>query len=283
MIDGIKIVNLIRTRQNEVFNATLNGNKCILRLTHPMHRERTRIEEELKLLEDLGKAVNYTIRPMAFPSGKFIEEVPYKQTTHYAALFCFIEGTPIDDDLFQYKNANRIGTFLANLHGALSSLKISYNLPVMHGAPMEPQLIHGDFNSSNILVNEKNMTLIDFEDACYSSYEYELANSIYMTLFGLRHNHAMLVDTGYIENFLLGYMQQRKVDLKIVRLKIDERVATLNDWVEDKALAPFAIATSTDEWKNELKNFIKAYNNGLFEQSLAEISPSNSALNPSAN
>jgi hypothetical protein len=57
----------------------------------------------------------------------------------------------------------------------------------------------------------------------------------------------------------------------------------LNDWVEDKALAPFAIATSTDEWKNELKNFIKAYNNGLFEQSLAEISPSNSALNPSAN
>ena len=74
----------------------------------------------------------------------------------------------------------------------------------MENVSVNNQLIHGDFSPTNVLATDHSLVVLDFENACYSNYEYEIANSIYMTLFDKRHNLAELLDSGFVRGFLAG-------------------------------------------------------------------------------
>lgn len=276
MIDGIEIHEHIRTCQNEVFKATLQDKACILRLTDPGHRSLDSLHEESRLLRDLQTVTKITVEPMTFSSGRFIEETRYNGKRYYAVLFTFIEGAPID--ICSFTQARRFGILLAELHTALSELNCPYDLPTLQNTLENKQLIHGDFNRTNVLARDESLVIIDFENACFSTYEYELANAIYMAVFDARHNPAVILDTGFIDGFLVGYTRKRSVDLDTVRLEVDRRVSMLKGWIDDSASAPLSVSTSTDSWKKELNDFINAYENGNFASVLAGISSSNKTV-----
>ena len=276
MIDGIEIGDRIRTCQNEVFKAILRGETCILRLTDPGHRSLESIEEEVKLLRNLGSDTEIAAKPVTFPSGKFVESTKYEGKLYGAALFSFIEGTSAD--IASFALASNFGALLAKLHTALSELNGSYDLPEMHNSSGEKQLIHGDFNRTNVITRQGSFRIIDFENACYSTCEYELANSIYMTLFDARHKPVALLDSRFINGFLEGYTRDKCVDLEAVRSEIDRRVSILGGWIDDLSSAPLSISSASASWKIELNDFFHEYQGGAYEEILSDISSSNRAL-----
>ena len=269
MIDGIEIGERIRMCQNEVFKATRQGEMCILRLTDPKHRSRDDIREELKLLRDLEAVAAIAVTPLTFPSGRLIEETAYRDKRYNAVLFAFIDGVAVE--ISSFTEASKFGAFLADLHHALAELNCRYDLSVMENPSEEKRLIHGDFNVTNVLSTDEALIAIDFENACYSTYEYELANAIYMKLFNAREEPKTLVNSHFISGFLAGYTRDREVDLKAVRSEVDGRVARLKGWIDELASAPISISTSSKAWKRESRNFVDAYLAGEFEEVVSEI------------
>ena len=269
MIDGMRVGKCIRQVQNLVFHASMNGRECILRLTSPEHREPREICEELKLLDKIHADGRVQVaKPLLFPSGKYFEKCQHNGREYNAVVFSYIEGESAGTA--SPTQGLALGRLLATLHTVLSELKLPYDFPVMSGAVGE-QLIHGDFNSSNVLVNSNSFAIIDFEDACYSTYEFELANSIYMALFDARSNVRQFDASEFIQRFLEAYTQSRVVNLEKVRAYVDLRVWKLTAWLLEPKIAPIAIASSSDSWKRELKEFVRAYESGEFDRSLSAI------------
>jgi Ser/Thr protein kinase RdoA (MazF antagonist) len=263
MIDGIIILEHIRTCQNHVFKATLDGDTCILRLTDLAHRSVKRLQAEIDLLTDLHLVTTLTIAPMQFLSGKFIETVTYQGMHYNAAIFPFVNGSP--SNMKSFAEACYSGALLAQLHTVLAGLDKQYDLPArQHTSDSARQLIHGDFNPTNVLSTNSSSVVIDFEDACYSTYEYELANSIYMTMFDYRHHPIQFRDSEFINGFLSGYTSHKEIDRQGVRAGMDERVAMLQRWLSEPDSAPLSIASSPESWKQELANFVLSYTEGAF-------------------
>lgn len=269
MIDGIRVGKCIRQVQNLVFHASMNGRECILRLNSPEHRAPRRICEELKLLDNIYRDGRVRVaKPLLFPSGKYFEKCQYNGSAYNAVLFSFIEG--VNPNTVSSGQAFALGRLLATLHTVLSELKLPYEFPAMSGAVGE-QLIHGDFNCSNVLVDSNSYAIIDFEDVCYSTYEFELANSLYMALFDARSSVKQFDDSAFIKRFLEGYTQSRSLNLEKVRSYVDLRVWKLAAWLQEPSIAPIAIASSSDGWKQELSEFVQAYDRGEFDCSLNAI------------
>ena len=269
MIDGIRVGKCIRQVQNLVFHASMNGRECILRFTSPEHRAPKRICEELKLLDAIHKDGRVRVaKPLLFPSGKYFEQCQHNGIAYNAVLFSYIEG--VSANTASPEQAFALGKLLATLHTVLSELKQPYEFPALSGAVGE-QLIHGDFNCSNVLVDSNSFAIIDFEDACYSTYEFELANSIYLALFDARSSVKQFDDSAFIQRFLEGYTRSRTVNLDKIRSYVDLRVWKLAAWLQEPASAPIAIASSSDSWKRELSEFVRVYDKGEFDRSLNAI------------
>ena len=276
MIDGIEIHDHIRGCQNEVFRATVQGESCILRLTDPDHRSRESLDEELRLLRDLEAGTSIPVKSLTFPSGRLIEETQYRGRRFNAVIFPLVEGDSFD--ISSFARAFEFGALLAELHTALSELSCWYDLIVMENRTETSHLLHGDFNPSNVLSSDGSIIIIDFENVCYSSYEYELANTIYMVLFDARHDPGGFMDSGFIKSFLAGYTRDRSVDFETVRSEVDRRVSKLIGWLDDLTSAPLSISSSPESWKNELESFIQAYRKGTYESVLAVILSSSPQL-----
>ena len=269
MIDGLRVLEHVRTMQNVVLKVTSGTERFVLRLTDPKHRPVEAIEVELKLLADLRRLTACTIHPRPFQSGRFLESVQYNDGRYNAVMFPYIDGGHAAASSFD--TASRLGELLADLHTSLGALDEHYDLPVMQEFPGADQLIHGDFGSGNVLRHADSFVVIDFENACYSTYEYELANSIYMVLFANRHALSELAKMDYAHGLMAGYCRHRSIDRSEVSAGIHTRIRLLSGWVRDPATAPLAIATSTQEWKAELAQFIQSYESGRFDGFLCNV------------
>ena len=268
MIEGISILDHLRTCQNQVFKAVRQGELCILRLTDPAHRTQKQLRSELALLTDL-RDVATVVQPLPFLSGEFIQVITYEGKPHNGMLFSFVNGSPAF--VLSTVAGARFGAFLATLHTELAKLTTLYDLPARVPSDGDRQLIHGDFNPTNVLVTADTFVVIDFESACYASHEYELANTIYMVMFDLRHDVAKLVDSHFVEGFLTGYTSRRSADLRRLRNSIDHRIDMLLEWLNDLTTAPLSIAASPESWRLELRDFVDAFKDGRFDAVIASI------------
>ena len=146
-----------------------------------------------------------------------------------------------------------------------------YELPVMENVPKPDKLIHGDFNPTNVICTSQDSVVIDFENACYSSHEYEIANTIYMTVFDCRHRISQFQESEFVEGFVCGYKRNGQPDLPAIRALVGERVSMLKNWLDDPASAPLSVASSSSDWKQELRDFITSFEQGKFGSVLERI------------
>lgn len=268
-INGYKYLEHLRTMQNVALKVSLGAEIFVMRLTHPQHRSIREINTEITLLNDLSAVTKLSIMPTRFKSGHQIESVEYLGEHYNGVLFPFYEAK--EPNLDSYSTASRFGMLIAELHTALENLDKSYDLPVMKDIPKARHLIHGDFSEGNVLQIDNSFVVIDFENAGYSTFEYELANTIYMKLFANRHNLEKLKETNYTSGLLSGYAHQRAIIVDDVGLAIHTRIGLLKGWLLHPNSAPLAIASSSQEWKKELKNFIQAYESGCFNTFLQSV------------
>jgi Ser/Thr protein kinase RdoA (MazF antagonist) len=270
LIDGLEIVEHIATSQNVVLKVSMGGESLVLRLTSPKHRSTEALQVELDLLDDLQSVTRCAIPPRRFRSGRLIEPIRYKERDYNAALFPFIEGPHVA--VSSLDAASRFGELLAELHLAFEALGPRKHLPTTPDVLNPHRIIHGDFNTGNVIQAESSFVVIDFEAVRYSTYEFELANAIYMRLFEFRHAIDALIGMDFVRGFLAGYTRQISVAGDQIRTGIDTRVSMLETWLLEPATAPLVIATSSREWKGELANFVRAYGAGRFHALLHEVS-----------
>ena len=120
------------------------------------------------------------------------------------------------------------------------------------------QLVHGDFSTSNLLRTSAGVRIFDFDECGYGPAEFDVANTLYMDLFGRWAAAASLTPFRSFRTHLLqGYRQagEDPLDLELVDELIGIRVLALRDWVLDPSIAPIGIRTSTDGWLETLRQF----------------------------
>ena len=267
MIEGLRVLHHVRTCQNHVFKAQIGDDLVVLRLTDPAHRSVRELGAEIDVLNDLHGVTSCAIQARPFPSGRFIEPVVHEGGDFNAVAFPWIEGgCPA---ISSFHAAARFGELLGRLHHGLAKLPGTYDLPHMASANT---LIHGDFNVSNVLQAADMWIVIDFENMCYGTREYELANALYMQLFDHRGAMDELLDSGFAAGFLVGYAQDNRFDPAAVRLAMAHRVSMLAGWLRAPATAPLAISTSPESWKNELRSFVRDFESGRFDAYVEHVS-----------
>ena len=117
-------------------------------------------------------------------------------------------------------------------------------------------LIHGDYNTSNALVDGAELRIFDFDDIAYHWYDYDLANSLYMVLFDFRNQNDLSQFLSFRDLFLEKTAASSEYDVSGIHNFIHYRVLLLEGWLDTPDIGPQFVGELTAEWKLELRNFI---------------------------
>jgi Ser/Thr protein kinase RdoA (MazF antagonist) len=268
-IAGVECFERLSSQQNLVFRARVDGASVVVRLTSPQHRTASQIDVELDLLTKLAQTTALAVTPRPFPSGRLVEKVWHAGQERLGTLFPYVAG-----EVFQpasFEAAASLGALLAQLHAALAALHPRFDLPVMSHVPNANRLIHGDFHFGNVLETADSFLVLDFENACYSTHEFEVANCLYMALFAHRDSVQELLQTGLAPGLVAGYARHATLSLSDVRKSLSHRVSMLAGWLAGSDEAPLSVSNSSSEWKATLSSFVKAYGAGHFDAFLRQL------------
>jgi len=91
--------------------------------------------------------------------------------------------------------------------------------------------------------------------------EFDVANSLYMELFDAEINDDAPRYTTFRSSFLSGYADGRgkQLDLAAVDELITVRISALARWLDDLSNAPIGIRTSSAEWQDTLRSFVRSH------------------------
>lgn len=164
-----------------------------------------------------------------------------------------------------------MGASLARLHGsmrrvsgvglpnvdALRAIQVNPSLCIN-----QPQPLHGDFNSSNLLRTPTGLRVFDFDDCGNGPVEFDVANTLYMVLFdSLASSQPTTSYDSFRTQFVDGYAQETKLPIspETIDSLIDLRVRALDHWITNLADAPIGIRSSSPAWIDVLKQFVKTW------------------------
>jgi Ser/Thr protein kinase RdoA (MazF antagonist) len=158
---------------------------------------------------------------------------------------------------------------LAQLHAAMRRLPQT-NLPVVGAlraagwecaADDPPQLLHGDFNASNLRECAGHIRVFDFDDCGYGPTVFDVANALFMVLFDATVGGRVDTYETFASEFVAAYDEAAGYALRGDALKahIDGRVATLKMWLDNDDLAPAGIRNASPAWRGVLRGFVSDY------------------------
>ena len=283
---------LIANSQNYVFEAELNDSKIALRVTPEYHRGYEQIQSEIDVITEFLNFIDLPHQPLPLKLNHHIVPINFKHDTYFAVAFEYMNGSSLDPgNMTDIKSAAAI---LARLHRATSAIFKSIDRPsFIHSAiydifysthdyyyekletwksrlqssPKFYGIIHGDFNFSNLIKTKNYIYLIDFEDAHYSWYAYDIANALYMELFEHRSDPSFDNFSVFYQQFLQSYLlawPEAHVILNDVPMFITYRVLMLDSWLNGNPEAPYFIKAAESKWKKELIQFIDLYKTKLY-------------------
>ena len=123
------------------------------------------------------------------------------------------------------------------------------------------QLLHGDFSAQNMFLTPLGVRIFDFDDCGYGPTEFDVANSLYMVLFDAEIHDDAPRYTTFRSSFLSGYANGfgKHLDIEAVEELIAVRISALGRWLEDLSSAPIGIRTSSPEWQDTLRSFVRSH------------------------
>lgn len=162
-----------------------------------------------------------------------------------------------------------MGAALASLHDSLRELS-GRDLPRVAGLRASgeragtdsDQLLHGDFNNTNMVVTNAGVRIFDFDDCGYGPVEFDLANALYVVLFdSLTGGIGAHVYAEFRSAFLEGYSDRAgsRPSNSTLDSLIDTRVRALEHWIANPQEAPIGIRESDEEWLEVLRQFVETW------------------------
>lgn len=170
-------------------------------------------------------------------------------------------------DVDRPRHVEAMGSTLATLHRSLAELP-DHRLPEVaalrvdgpepvHRAEGGRQLLHGDYSSSNLRVQEGRLRILDFDDCGYGPVELEIGNTLYMVLFDAAMRGEPAVYERFRPAFVAAYEQTSGTSLAEAALDeaIARRRSALRHWLDHLDEAPVGIRSSSPSWRQTLRAF----------------------------
>jgi Ser/Thr protein kinase RdoA (MazF antagonist) len=255
------------------------GDVVVAKVIDAMLVDRDELETRVSVIAALSDLDGRVCRPLANDDGLVAELTGDDGRHHYVVCFEFADGTAPDPAI--PADASLMGRELARLHTSMSRLRLT-PLPLVAALRTAPpgavssagehQLLHGDFNASNLRKVDGGVRIFDLDDCGYGPPAFDVANALYMVLFDA------VVDANpgtygvFRESFVSGYAETARhtFDVDVLDRLIDRRVASLGAWLDDLDHAPTGIRTASPDWQSILRAFVDKYNTTSLRQRLSE-------------
>lgn len=247
-------------QQSRVFSADGAGGRVAVKLTRRDLVDAVTVGERVGVVERLARIHPAVAAPVPI-NGSLVQSIDGWLVTATE----LIHGSRLaeTDDA----DAIDMGSELAALHRSFRRIP-PVALPLVAtlrtpAAAMVPsadaqQLLHGDFSTANLLRTSTGVRIFDFDECGYGPAEFDVANTLYMFLFGRWAAASSLAPfTRFRTQFLRGYRQESgdTLDPELVDEWIGIRVMALRHWVLDLSTAPVGIRTSPGDWLETLRQF----------------------------
>jgi Ser/Thr protein kinase RdoA (MazF antagonist) len=271
LVAAVDIEELAGGHQARVFRVVRRvGDIVVAKVVDAMHVDRDELETRLAVITALGDLDGRVCRPMANEAGLVADVTGDDGHRYYVVCFEFAEGSALDPAV--PADAHRMGRELARLHRSMSQLPLT-TLPLvaaLRTAPPEAvssageqQLLHGDFNATNLRrVDGGGVRIFDLDDCGYGPPAFDVANALYMVLFDAVVQASPGTYGTFRESFVSGYLETTRhtLDAGTLDRLIDLRVASLEAWLDDLDHAPTGIRTASPQWHSILRAFVDDYN-----------------------
>ena len=200
--------------QSRVFRVVgRDGVPAVAKVLDASTVDRLELDARLDVTAALADLDPRVCRPLLIGGQRVTELTAADGRQRYVVCFEFAAGRAPDPA--QADDAERMGTTLSELHSSMSRLPPT-PLPLVaalrtssaDGMPDAGahQLVHGDFNASNLRVAGGVVRIFDLDDCGYGPPAFDVANALYMVLFDAFIQGAVETYETFRRSFLAGYV-----------------------------------------------------------------------------
>jgi Ser/Thr protein kinase RdoA (MazF antagonist) len=264
--DAAEVEELGGGHQSRVFRMTRHDRSVVVAKVHDAEMvDRRELEVRVEVTRALAELDPRVCRPLSFGGPVVTDVVRADGGGSYVVCFELADGLAVDPS--DPYHAEWMGAELAVLHASMRELP-PVQLPVvaaLRGVATSAtvtaaglrQLLHGDYNASNLVDKHGVMRIFDFDDCGYGPPAFDVANALYMVLFDAVVQGNPELYPVFRTAFVSGYVDAggEVTDDELDRL-IDVRVDALRGWLHDLPNAPIGIRTASDEWLATLRTFV---------------------------
>jgi len=248
--------------QSRVFAAEGAAGSLAVKLTQAHLVDRQVLERKTALVDDLARVDASVVAPVPI-CGSLV----YSFREWLATATGLIDGYRLEKS--NAAHSELLGASLAGLHRSMREVP-TVDIPRVAALRSDTdhwgfsaesdQLLHGDFNTSNLILTGAGIRIFDFDDCGYGPIEFDVANSIYMAGFdSWAKGGSMATFRAFRSAFVGGYSRcsDRALRYAIVDSLIDTRVMALKRWAANPSAAPIGIRDSSAEWLEALERFAR--------------------------
>lgn len=232
--------------QNFIYEGELNNKKYIFRISHISHRNKIELEEELRFISLLDINEVPVSKAVILSSYEYVEEIKSEKETYYLCVFEKAKGVTWREKNHTDMNFFNAGRALGKLHKTSKTTEKEFNrkswsenqylqitekvipdknilnsmnelINKLNSLPKTNAsygLIHGDYLFSNLIYNNDEITIIDFDECEYSWFVYDIAVYLfYYILGGNPKDIDIESNQDLFKKFISGYIQENEIDM----------------------------------------------------------------------
>jgi len=232
--------------QNFVYEGIIDNKSYILRLSHPSHRNKIELKEEIKFIKILDDYNVPIAKPLKILSNKFIEEIESNEELYFLTVFEKAKGVDWNKKEHTDQNFYNAGKALGKIHKASKNTNIKFKrdswddnqyLEIAENVIPDKKIIknleefkeglgelptnkdsygltHGDYFFGNLIYDNDKITVIDFDECEYNWFIYDIAVYLfYYLLGGDPKNMDIEYNKKLFKKFITGYKQENEIDI----------------------------------------------------------------------
>lgn len=265
LVDTASVREILGGHQSQVFEVARSGQRLVVKVRDACTLDSAAFQTRVETVAELAMIDPRVCGPVPL-DGRLVTTLDGDNGwVGLVTCYEYADGQALH--VASPADATLLGNALARLHQSMRRLERKA-LPLVAALDrVEPewngptQLLHGDFNTKNLLRVGGGVRIFDFDDCGYGPPAFDVANALYMVLFDVLTGREPPDEGSFSRAFLAGYRSASvdALDPEDVSGFIDLRVAALQAWLDEPATAPFGIRNSPPSWHTTLREFIRRY------------------------